>query len=120
MEKFAFVFPGQGSQKLGMLSALAAANPVIVNTFNEASAVLDMDLWQICQQDSGKSLNQTEITPPVLLAASVAIWRCWQEQAAARPSMVAGHSLGEYSALSCAGVLEFSDAVAMVHQRGRL
>ncbi len=120
MEKFAFVFPGQGSQKLGMLSELAAANPLVEETFREASAVIDMDLWHICQQDSDNSLDQTEITQPVLLAASVAIWRCWQDRGAPMPELVAGHSLGEYSALSCAGVLDFADAVALVHERGKL
>lgn len=119
MHKFGFVFPGQGSQKLGMLSELAGSHPIIENTFAEASAVLDMDLWEIAQQDTGNSLDQTAITQPVLLAASTAIARLWKELGAEDPAIVAGHSLGEYSALVCAGAMDFADAVKAVNQRGQ-
>jgi [acyl-carrier-protein] S-malonyltransferase len=119
MQKFGFVFPGQGSQKLGMLSELAASAGIVEQTFTEASTVLDIDLWETTQTDSGNRLDQTEITQPALLTASVAIWRLWQAQTAAKPSILAGHSLGEYSALVCAEVLQFEDAVKLVHQRGQ-
>lgn len=119
MQEFGFVFPGQGSQKPGMLAELAASYDVVEQTFAEASAALNMDLWKITQYDPGNKLNQTEITQPVLLAASVAIWRLWNASQAAKPSILAGHSLGEYSALVCAGVLAFEDAIRLVHQRGQ-
>lgn len=119
MHKFGFVFPGQGSQKLGMLSELAASNSIIEETFAEASTVLNVDLWQICQHDNDNNLDQTAITQPVLLASSVAIFRLWQQQGGAQPTILAGHSLGEYSALVCSGAIKFSDAVAVVHQRGK-
>ncbi len=118
MQKFGFVFPGQGSQKLGMLSGLAEQYPAIIQTFNEASQLIDQDLWEISQRDEGNYLDQTHITQPVLLTASVAIWRVWNDLGAPRPTMLAGHSLGEYSALVCAGVLEFGDAVNLVRLRG--
>lgn len=118
MRKFGFVFPGQGSQKLGMLSNLAAQSTVIEETFSEASEILGLDLWETAQHDSDNNLDQTHITQPVLLTASVAIWRLWQQRTSARPSIFAGHSLGEYSALVCADVLDFSDAIKLVHQRG--
>ncbi len=119
MQKFAFVFPGQGSQKLGMLSELAAESSVIRESFDEASSVIDADLWEISQHDSDNILDQTHMTQPVLLAASVAIWRLWDERGGKRPSILAGHSLGEYSALVCAGALNFRDAIGIVHQRGQ-
>lgn len=119
MEKFGFVFPGQGSQKLGMLSDLASSHAVIEQTFAEASEALGSDLWQICQHDNDNTLDRTDITQPVLLTASVAIWRLWEQLGGPQPSMLAGHSLGEYSALVCAGVLEFTDAVSMVNKRGQ-
>ena len=119
MHKFGFVFPGQGSQKLGMLGSLANDYSLITDTFKEASDVLDLDLWEIAQHDSENNLDQTHITQPVLLAASVAIWRLWQKRSPLRPSVLAGHSLGEYSALVCADVLSLADAVNVVHQRGR-
>ena len=118
MQRFGFVFPGQGSQKLGMLAELATAHPEVEDTFKEASDDLGIDLWQVAQLDSENNLDQTQITQPVLLSASVAIWRAWCAQQAPAPSIMAGHSLGEYSALVCAGVLEFADAVKLVHQRG--
>ncbi|MFT4861365.1 MAG: [acyl-carrier-protein] S-malonyltransferase [Pseudohongiellaceae bacterium] len=119
MQKYGFVFPGQGSQKLGMLRDLATSNDIIEQTFAEASKVLDIDLWEIAQYDSANTLDQTHITQPVLLTASVAIWRLWQAKTNSRPSVVAGHSLGEYSALVCAGVINFADGVKVVHQRGQ-
>ena len=119
MHKFGFVFPGQGSQKLGMLGSLANDYSLITDTFEEASDVLGLDLWEIAQHDSENNLDLTHITQPVLLTASVAIWRLWQQRSPARPSVLAGHSLGEYSALVCADVLSLADAVTVVHQRGK-
>ena len=119
MHNIGFVFPGQGSQKLGMLADLATHFGVIEETFAEASAVLGKDLWEVSQIDLNEQLNQTDITQPLLLAASVAIWRVWHSQQGVQPSLLAGHSLGEYSALVCSGVLAFGDAVQIVHQRGR-
>lgn len=118
MKKFGFVFPGQGSQRKGMLSDLAQQYPQVQECFAEASAALDMDLWEICQNDSEGLLDQTHITQPALLTASVAIWRVWKEQGGALPELLAGHSLGEYSALVCADVLSLTDAVTLVHKRG--
>lgn len=119
MQKFGFVFPGQGSQKLGMLSNLATQYPIIEQTFVEASEVLQMDLWEIAQHNGAGNLDQTQITQPVLLAGSIAIWRLWNQQQAATPSILSGHSLGEYSALVCAGVLDFRDGISLVHKRGQ-
>lgn len=118
MHKFGFVFPGQGSQKTGMLSELAAAYPSVLETFAEASEALGQDLWGIVQNNPDGLLDQTHITQPALLTASVAIWRIWQQHQGALPEMLAGHSLGEYSALVCAGVIDLSSAVRLVHQRG--
>lgn len=118
MQKFGMVFPGQGSQKLGMLGDLSREYPLIEQTFAEASAVLQQDLWEVAQHDSHNNLDQTEITQPVLLAASIAIWRLWSQLQGPQPLILAGHSLGEYSALVCADVLDFADAVKLVHQRG--
>ena len=119
MQKFGFVFPGQGSQKLGMLASLAERSPIIKTTFAEASEVLQHDLWEIAQLDSQNSLDQTHITQPVLLSASVAIWRLWNSLSEQRPAILAGHSLGEYSALVCANSLAFADAIKIVHLRGK-
>ena len=119
MTKIGFVFPGQGSQKQGMLAELAAENPIVLDTFTRASEVLGTDLWRICQSDPDSSLNQTEITQPALLAASVAIGTLWLERGGPRPAVMSGHSLGEYSALVLAGVLAFEDAIAVVHRRGK-
>jgi [acyl-carrier-protein] S-malonyltransferase len=118
MNNIGFIFPGQGSQKLGMLAELAANFSVVEETFAQASTILDQDLWQVSQTDQNEQLNHTDITQPVLLAASVALWRVWQDQQGSQPSILAGHSLGEYSALVCSGVLAFSDAIQLVHQRG--
>ncbi|HDM8438144.1 ACP S-malonyltransferase [Yersinia enterocolitica] len=120
MSKFAMVFPGQGSQSLGMLADLAAQFPIVEETFSEASSVLGYDLWQLVQQGPAEELNKTWQTQPALLTASVAIWRVWQHQGGKLPTMMAGHSLGEYSALVCAGVLDFKPAVRLVELRGKL
>lgn len=119
MTKLAFVFPGQGSQKVGMLSELAKDHPVIIETFAEASSVLGYDLWTLVQEGPQEELNLTEKTQPMLLTASVAIWRLWQQQNGPVPSVMAGHSLGEWSALVCSGVVEFKDAVKLVQLRGK-
>lgn len=116
--KYAMVFPGQGSQSVGMLDALAGSSPVIRETFEEASDRLGFDLWQMTQE-SEEHLNRTENTQPALLSASVALWRLWQASGNSAPSAFAGHSLGEYSALVCAGALDFGDAVRLVASRGR-
>lgn len=114
----AFVFPGQGSQKIGMLAELASLNPTVEATFKEASDVLDYDLWQMIQQGEQADINLTERTQPMLLASSVAIWRLWNEKGGPTPAQMAGHSLGEWSALVCAGAVEFADAVKIVRARG--
>lgn len=119
MEKIAFVFPGQGSQKIGMLHELAAKFPIVKTTFSEAADVLGFNLWDITQQDEVK-LNQTEYTQPAILAASIAVWRIWQERTSVRPYLVAGHSLGEYTALVAAESVNFADALRLVHLRGKL
>ena len=115
----AFVFPGQGSQHVGMLSDLAADSTIIQQCFTEASEVLGYDLWDLCQNDADSSLAKTEITQPALLAASVSLWRLWQDRSEAMPSIMAGHSLGEYSAMVCSGALGFTDAVKLVQSRGQ-
>lgn len=120
MENFAFVFPGQGSQAVGMLADLAEHYPVVTETFREASDVLGYDLWQLVQQGPAETLNETDKTQPALLSASVALYRAWQAAGKAAPNVMAGHSLGEYSALVCAGVLKFTDAVKLVELRGQL
>jgi len=115
---YAMVFPGQGSQSVGMLSALAGAFPVVRETFDEASAVLGYDLWQVVSEGPAERLNQTACTQPALLTAGVATWRCWLQRTDRHPAMMAGHSLGEYTALVCAGALDFTDAVSLVEKRG--
>ena len=116
--KTAFVFPGQGSQKVGMLAELAEQFSGIRNTFAEASEAVGFDLWQIAQ--TGEGLDQTEFTQPVLLTASIALWRVWLELGGVAPKYMAGHSLGEYSALVAAGALSLGDAVKLVNLRGKL
>ncbi len=118
-QNLAFVFPGQGSQKIGMLADLAANYPIVIQTFAEASQVLGYDLWDLVQNGAQDDINLTERTQPLLLTASVAVWRVWNEKGGAQPALVSGHSLGEWSALVCAGVVAFADAVKLVQQRGK-
>lgn len=115
----AVVFPGQGSQRVGMLAELATDYPSVERTFSEASEVLGYDLWRLAQQGPQEDLNLTERTQPLLLTASVAVWQVWQTAGGPQPAFMAGHSLGEWSALVCAGVVAFTDAVALVQQRGK-
>ncbi len=115
----AFVFPGQGSQKPGMLAEMAAASGLVESTFAEASEVLGYDLWSTCQQGSAEELAQTEVTQPLLLTASTALWRCWQDSKGPQPALLAGHSLGEWSALVAAGVISLADGVRLVQLRGQ-
>ena len=116
----AFVFPGQASQSIGMMSALAKISPVIEATFAEASAVLGYDLWQRCQVGPAELLNATECTQPAMLTAGIATYRLWRERGGAVPAMMAGHSLGEFSALVAAGYLDFRSTVDLVKYRGEL
>jgi len=120
MQQMAFIFPGQGSQSIGMLANVAAENPVIQQTFSEASETLGYDLWALVMEGPKEKLDQTEFTQPAILAASVALWRWWGLHQKALPTVLAGHSLGEYSALVCAGTLTFKDALLLVALRGRL
>ena len=121
MKKFAMVFPGQGSQTVGMLVELAGDYPIVQETFKQASEVLGYDLWQLVQEGPAEELNKTWQTQPALLTASVAVYRVWQQKyPELKPEVMAGHSLGEYSALVCAGVLDFQDAVKLVELRGKL
>jgi [acyl-carrier-protein] S-malonyltransferase len=119
MSKLAFVFPGQGSQSVGMLSAMKDTESLVTDTFAEASDVLGYDLWNLVQTDPDNRLNKTEFTQPALLCASITLWRIWVNKQGVQPDYVAGHSLGEYSALVAAGVLEFADAIQLVQKRGR-
>ena len=114
----AFVFPGQGSQKIGMLAQLAAQSPIVEATFAEASAALGYDLWDMIQHGEQEQINLTERTQPMLLTSSVAIWRLWSDRNGPAPGQMAGHSLGEWSALVCAGAVDFVDAVKIVQSRG--
>lgn len=118
-KKLAIVFPGQGSQSVGMLADLYQNYPLVQDTFNEASAALGYDLWALIANGPEEQLNETQRTQPALLTASVAVWRVWQQQGGATPAYFAGHSLGEYSALVCAGVLSLADAVKLVEKRGQ-
>jgi len=115
-----FVFPGQGSQSVGMVSAMAAVYPQVKQTFEQASAALGLDLWNLVEQGPEADLNQTENTQPAMLAAGVAFWRVWCEQSSVRPAWMAGHSLGEYTALVCSGSLEFKAGIRLVAERARL
>ena len=116
---FSMLFPGQGSQSLGMLSELSASFPQVASTFQEASDIFGEDLWALSQTGPADKLNQTIYTQPALLAADVAVWRCWQASNGPTPAYMAGHSLGEYAALVCSGVLSFPDAISLVADRGR-
>jgi [acyl-carrier-protein] S-malonyltransferase len=113
-----FTFPGQNSQHVGMLAELGQSHPVVTSTFAEASNELGYDLWHLAQNGPESQQALTQITQPLILSASVAIWRLWQEEGGPLPAIMAGHSLGEYSALVCAGVIRFADAVSLVRQRG--
>lgn len=117
--KLAMLFPGQGSQSVGMLAALAASEPVIAETYAEASAVLGYDLWELCAHGPEERLAETECTQPAMLAAGVAVWRAWRRRGGPEADILAGHSLGEYSALVCAGAMEFTATVDLVRFRGQ-
>lgn len=116
----AMVFPGQGSQSLGMLSGFGDADPVVRATFDEASTVLGYDLWELVQDGPAEDLDRTDRTQPALLSAGVAVYRAWTRREGPRPAMMAGHSLGEYTALVCAGALDFEAAVDLVRFRGEI
>lgn len=116
---FAFVFPGQGSQSVGMLADLSEQFPQVKSTFSEASEVLGYDLWDLVQNGPEDDLNQTDRTQPAMLTAGIAVWRCWQQQSQLTPAFLAGHSLGEYSALVAAEAISFADAVKLVQMRGQ-
>ena len=115
----AIVFPGQGSQAVGMLADLYEAHDAVKQTFAEASDVLGYDLWALVSEDADGKLSQTEYTQPALLTASVAVWRAYLAKGGEKPEFLAGHSLGEYSALVCAGIVELADAVKLVELRGQ-
>ncbi|WP_148254702.1 ACP S-malonyltransferase [Aidingimonas lacisalsi] len=117
-QSLALVFPGQGSQHVGMMRELAERYSVVRTTFEEASDALGYDLWHVVQEGPDEALNATACTQPALLSSSVAIWRVWQELEGPRPLAMAGHSLGEYSAMVCAGVLTFAEGVQLVRLRG--
>jgi len=117
--RMAFLFPGQGSQSVGMLAQLASASGVVTETFAEASAVLGYDLWKLTQEGPAEALNRTEVTQPAMLAAGIATWRFWSQAGGGAPEIVCGHSLGEFSALVCAGALKFPTAVELVRFRAQ-
>ena len=117
---FAFVFPGQGSQSVGMLAALGAAEPAVQSTFAEASRVLGYDLWQLASEGPAEALNATERTQPAMLAAGTAVWRAWRARGGSVPARVSGHSLGEFTALVCVGALDFPAAIELVRFRGQV
>jgi len=116
---FSVIFPGQGSQVIGMMSALAEQHNLVKELFVEASDVLGTDMWKMTQEGPLEDLSQTENTQPALLIAGVAAWRVWQELGGKTPAIMAGHSLGEYTALVSAGALSFADGVALVRDRGK-
>lgn len=119
MTNFAVLFPGQGSQSVGMLSALSEKFPAVKKIFSDASDILHYDLWDLVQQGPVEKLDQTEFTQPALLAADIAVWTCWRLHNEKNPQFLAGHSLGEYAALVCAESLCFQDAIALVALRGK-
>ena len=116
----AFVFPGQGSQSVGMLNQLASSYPEIKQTFEKASFILGKDLWKLASLGPEEELNQTQNTQPIMLSAGVAVWEIWCKQSTIRPAWMAGHSLGEYTALVCSGSIFFEDAVKLVAERAKL
>ena len=118
-QPFALVFPGQGSQHLGMLGELAKEQPLVRETFHEASSILGYDLWEVTQEGPQKKLDKTQFTQPALLVAGVAIFRCWEALGGPPPQVMAGHSLGEYAALVCAKALKFVDVIQLIENRGR-
>jgi len=120
MSQYAFVFPGQGSQSVGMLSALAERFDQVRTTFDEASELTGIELWPLITDGPETELNQTAITQPTMLAADIAVWRIWTEQGGPVPTVLAGHSLGEYAALVAAGAISFPDAIGLVARRGEL
>lgn len=120
MSAIALTFPGQGSQSIGMLADLAESFALVQQTFEEASDALGVNLWALAQQGPAEELNRTQNTQPAMLAAGIAVWRVWNEQGGVAPKMLAGHSLGEYSAMVAAGVIDFDDAIKLVAERGRL
>ncbi len=115
----AFIFPGQGSQRVGMLADAAEEFPEVAATFAEASEALGFDVWDMVQNGAAETLALTENTQPLLLCSSVALWRAWEQAGGPKPAMVAGHSLGELSALCCVGFFSLADAVVAVRERGR-
>ncbi|MEZ5505507.1 MAG: ACP S-malonyltransferase [Gammaproteobacteria bacterium] len=119
-KQIAFVFPGQGSQSVGMLADLNEAFPIVKQTFDEASDVFGRDMWALAQQGPEQELAQTEITQPIMLIAGVAAWRAWCQASDIRPALMAGHSLGEYTAYVCADAITLADGVALVKRRGEL
>lgn len=120
MQKTAFLFPGQGSQSVGMMTGIAGHSGVVEQTFEEASSVLGYDLWAVTRDGPVERLGQTEITQPALLAAGIATWRVWKELGGFNPDFLAGHSLGEYTALVAAGSIDFCDAISLVAARGMM
>ncbi len=118
--KIAAVFPGQGSQSVGMLKDLNDRFSIVSETFAQGSEVLGYDLWKLAQEGPEETLKQTEYTQPVMFASGIAVWRSWKEAGGANFSVMAGHSLGEYCALTAAGVFEFAEAMSLVAERGRL
>jgi [acyl-carrier-protein] S-malonyltransferase len=119
-DTLAFVFPGQGSQSVGMLAKLAAESPIVRSTFDEASSVLGYDLWRLVSEGPVEELNATERTQPAMLVAGIATWRLWQERQGPMPAVVTGHSLGEFTALTAAGAIDFATCVELVRYRGRV
>jgi [acyl-carrier-protein] S-malonyltransferase len=120
MSQLAFVFPGQGSQSVGMLGPMAERHPSVQDTFRQASQALGFDLWALVEGGPEERLNQTAITQPAVLAADIAVWRLWCEHGGTRPTVLAGHSLGEYAALVASGAMDFADAIRVVAKRGEL
>lgn len=119
-KELAFVFPGQGSQSVGMMADLNEAHPVVKQTFDEASDTFGQDMWAMAQQGPETLLSQTEITQPIMFVAGVAAWRAWCEATDIRPALMAGHSLGEYTAYVCAGSISLQEGVELVKRRGEL